>query len=345
MRAVILEKINGPLAIGEVTLPRVSTGQVLVKILVSGICGSQLQEIAGNKGNAKFVPHLLGHEGCGIVEDVGEGVTKVKKGDKVVLHWRKGEGLESDFPSYTFKGKTMQSGKVTTFSEYTIASENRLTPVPSDVPDDFCALLGCGLSTALATIENEARVTAGTSVMIVGLGGLGACFIKAAKLPGAKPVIGVDIYDAKKEVADALGADLFINSAKEDAKNALERLGLNGVDVIIETSGDAKSISSTIPLLAGSGTYILVGQPKPRESIEITDALHLFGGEGKTIKATQGGQFSPSRDIPRYVEMYRSGKLDVKDLITHRTTLDTVNDAIELMRTGKANRIMIDIWQ
>src|ERR1035437_6435377 len=130
MKAAILESIDAPLVVAEVGLTPLTFGQVLVKVLVSGICGSQLQEIAGNKNNAKFVPHLLGHEGCGIVEDIGVGVTKVKKGDKVVMHWRKGDGIEADFPTYMFKGKTMRSGKVTTFSEFSIVSENRITPVP-----------------------------------------------------------------------------------------------------------------------------------------------------------------------------------------------------------------------
>src|SRR5437868_9448645 len=118
MKAAVLEKIDGPLTVAEVGLTPLKHGQVLVKVLVSGICGSQLQEIAGNKGNAKFMPHLLGHEGCGIVEEVGLGVSRVKVGDKVVMHWVKGDGIESDFPHYTFNGKEIPSGKVTTFSEY-----------------------------------------------------------------------------------------------------------------------------------------------------------------------------------------------------------------------------------
>jgi S-(hydroxymethyl)glutathione dehydrogenase/alcohol dehydrogenase len=344
MKAAVLETIDAPLAVGEVGLGTLAEGQVLVKILVSGICGAQLQEIAGNKGNAKFVPHLLGHEGCGIVEDTGPGVTKVKKGDKVVLHWRKGDGIESDFPMYTYKGKNMQSGKVTTFSEYSIVSENRVTAVPSDIPDDLCALLGCGLSTALGTISNDATVQPGESVMIVGLGGLGACLVKAACIAGAKPIIAIDIHD-KKDSALSLGADVFINSAKENLTEALQRTGMKDVNVIVDTSGNARSIRDTLPLLAGSGRYILVGQPKPGESVEITNAYHLFGGEGKTIKATQGGSFSPTKDIPRYVQMYREKKLNIGNLITHRTSLDTINEGITLMREGKANRIMIDIWQ
>src|SRR3989338_3133911 len=137
MKAAILEEINGPLVVGEVGLSELMFGQVLVKVLVSGICGAQLQEIAGNKGNGKFVPHLLGHEGCGIVESIGVGVTRVKKGDKVVMHWRKGEGIESDFPTYTFKGKPMRSGKITTLSEYSVVSENRVTPVPAHTPNEL----------------------------------------------------------------------------------------------------------------------------------------------------------------------------------------------------------------
>ncbi len=345
MKAAILEEINAPLTIANVELGELAFGQVLVKILVSGICGAQLQEIAGNKNNAKFVPHLLGHEGCGLVEDIGPGVTKVKKGDKVVMHWRKGEGIEADFPNYTFKDKLMRSGKVTTFSEYSIVSENRITPVPQDVPNDFCALLGCGLSTALGTISNEARVQPGESVMIVGLGGLGACFMEAARLAGASPLIGVDIHDNKRTMLESLQGTLFINSAKEDIGQTMQNeFGLKDVDVIIETSGNAQSIADTLPLLGNGGRYILVGQPKPGESVEIKIANHLFGGtEGKTLKATQGGKFSPSQDIPHYVKLYKAGLLKIENLVTHRTSLNGINNALDLMRAGKANRIMIDL--
>src|SRR3989344_2931247 len=164
MKAAVLEHINGPLVVAEVGLTPLTRGQVLVRVLMSGICGSQLQEIAGYKGNAKFVPHLMGHE-------VAEGVTTVKVGDKVVMHWRKGEGIEADFPAYLYKGKEIRSGKVTTFSEYSIVSENRVTAVPHDTPNEICALLGCSLSTALGTVNNEAQLQSGETVMIIGAGG------------------------------------------------------------------------------------------------------------------------------------------------------------------------------
>jgi Zn-dependent alcohol dehydrogenase len=345
MKAAVLEEINAPLTVANVEPGELLFGQVLVRVLVSGICGAQLQEIAGQKNNAKFVPHLLGHEGCGIVDSIGPGVTKVKKGDKVVMHWRKGDGIEADFPSYTFKGKTMRSGKVTTFSEYSIVSENRITPVPQDVSNDFCALLGCGLSTALSAVANEAQIKPGESVMIVGLGGLGTCFMKAAHFSCASPIVGVDVFDNKKEMVKALHGNLFINSAKDNILETIQReLGIKDFDVVIDTSGNARGIADSIPLVGNDGRFVMVGHIKPGESVELKMADHLFGGaEGKTIKATQGGRFSPSKDIPRYVKLYQAGLLDIDNLITHRTKLDDINGAIDMMRAGKANRIVIDL--
>lgn len=344
MKAAVLEEINGPLTVAEVGLTDLSFGQVLVKILVSGICGSQLQEIAGNKGNAAYVPHLMGHEGCGIVEDVGAGVTKVKKGDKVIMHWRKGDGVESDFPSYLFNGKIIKSGKVTTFSEYSIVSENRVTPVPMDTPDELCALLGCSLSTALGTINLEANLKMGESILIVGAGGLGVNLIKASKMVSAYPIISVDIHDNKKAVAEQLGADLYINCKRESIKEAMfKAYGIKEVDVIIDTSGNAKSIEETVQLLSGTGRYIMVGQPKPGETVELKNAHHFFGGSGKMIKATQGGQFSPSSEIPRYIKLYESGLLNTDNIITHRMPLQKINEAIDLVRHGEASRVLVDM--
>lgn len=341
MKAAVLEAIDQPLVVAEVGLTELQFGQVLVKVLVSGICGSQLMEIGGHKGNAKFVPHLMGHEGCGIVQEVGLGVTRVKPGDKVIMHWRKGDGVESDFPEYEYAGKRIKSGKVTTFSEYSIVSENRVTPVPHDTPEELCALLGCSLSTALGTINDEAEVKFGESVMIVGAGGLGINLIKAAKLASAYPVISLDIHEHKRALAMSLGADLFVNVATESLKDKLQEIGLKDADVIIECSGSKKAIEATLPFLSGTGRYIMVGHPKPGESVEMLQAGHMFGGEGKTIKATQGGGFNPSRHIERYVRLARQGNLNIEGIITHRTTLDNINEAIDAVRAGEASRILI----
>ncbi|TSD03478.1 MAG: Zinc-containing alcohol dehydrogenase superfamily protein [Parcubacteria group bacterium Athens0714_16] len=344
MKAAILEKINEPLVIANVELTDLLVGQVLVKVLVSGICGAQLQEIAGHKNNVKYVPHLLGHEGCGIVEKIGSGVTTVKVGDKVVMHWRKGDGIESDFPKYIYNGKTIGGGKITTLSEYSISSENRITSVPQDTPNELCALLGCGLSTALGTIENETNLKMGESVMIIGIGGLGINLINAAQLFNASPIIGVDIHENKREVCKTLGVDFYINCKEENIQETLQnKFGIKGVDVIIDTSGNKKSLEETIPLLSGKGRYILVGQLKPGESIELKNANHLFDGSGKSIKATQGGQFSPSEDIKRYISLHKAGILKIDNIISHKMKLEQINDAIDLVKKGQAGRIIINM--
>ncbi|NDB82764.1 MAG: hypothetical protein EB127_08495 [Alphaproteobacteria bacterium] len=337
MKAAVLEKINQPLAIRDVELTPLKVGQVKVKILVSGLCGAQLQEIAGLKGNEKFLPHLLGHEGCGIVEAVGDGVTRVKVGDKVVMHWRVGAGIESPFPSYILDGKTISSGKVTTLSEYSIVSENRLTVVPHDTDERLCALLGCGLTTALGTINNEIDLKFGESIMIVGCGGVGLNLIQGAKMASAYPIIGIDVTEEKKEMVMKMGATTFITP-----KNLNSVLNTK-VDVIIDTTGNPHAISSTIPYLSDTGRYVLVGQPKPNETLNIPNGNSLFGGNGKIIKATQGGKTSPNEDIARYVKLYKAGLLDIDSLITHEFSLNDINSAIDVLKSGVAGRIIIKI--
>lgn len=336
MRAAILEKINSPLVLKTVDMTPLKVGQVKVKVLVSGLCGAQLQEIAGLKGNEKFLPHLLGHEGCGIVEEIGEGVTRVKVGDKVVMHWRVGLGIESPFPSYVVDGKTISSGKVTTLSEYSIVSENRLTAVSSDADEYLCALLGCGLTTALGTINNEADLKFGESIMIVGSGGVGLNLLQGAKMASAFPIIAMDISIEKESLAKSVGATVFVT---RDTIHST--LGGQKIDVIIDTTGNADTITATIPYLSDRGRYILVGQPKPDQSVTIPNANSLFMGSGKIIKATQGGKTSPNEDIARYVKLNKAGLLNIRNIITHEYSLDDINTAVEVLRSGKAGRIMI----
>lgn len=335
MKAVILKKLNSDLAVDNVELTPLQYGQVLVKNIVSGLCGAQLQEIAGLKGNANFLPHLMGHEGCGIVQEIGAGVATVKVGDKVVMHWRKGEGIEAPFPKYIYEGKEMSSGKVTTLSEYSIVSENRLTAVPQDTPEELCALLGCGLTTALGVVTNEANIKVGESVLIVGAGGVGLNLIQGAKLVSAYPIVAMDIVEEKRNICLEVGATHFVNSKTEDTNQKF--------DVIIDTTGIPEVISNATTYLSGTGRLILVGQPKPTQSLEIPNANKLFDGIGKTIKATQGGKTNPTDDIPRYLNLYKAGLLDINKIITHRFNIDEVNDAFNLLKSGKAGRIIINI--
>ena len=335
MKAAILKELNSPLSIEDVELTELQVGQVQVRVLVSGICGSQLHEINGNKGNGKFLPHLMGHEGCGIVEEIGPGVTTVKVGDKVVMHWRPGSGIESAFPQYIIGDKTFGSGKVNTLTQLAIVSENRLTTVPPETPNDLAALLGCSLTTALGIIDNECDFKFGESVAIIGIGGVGLNLIQGAAMRSLSPIIAIDNNESKRNLAFIAGAERFYNTSEEE---------FNGkVDVVIDTTGNIDVIKKSFGYLANSGRMILVGQPKPGPTLEIDNALTFFNGNGLSIKATQGGKTDPSSDILRYVNLEKAGKLYVDEFITHRFKLNEVNEAFDILRSGTAGRIMIDM--
>ena len=336
MKAAVLEKIDAPLAVRDVELTELKFGQVLVKVLVSGLCGAQLHEIRGHKGNAKFLPHLMGHEGCGIVEEVGLGVTTVKPGDKVVMHWRLGEGMEAPFPNYVLDGKTISSGKVTTLSEYSIVSENRVTAIPDETPSVLAAMLGCSLTTALGIIDNECDLKFGETVAIIGCGGVGLNLIQAANMRSPLKVYGIDINKQMIDLSYIMGVTFFTESI-----NDLE----NNVDVIIDTTGIPQVISDAYNKLAPSGRLILVGQPAPGKSVELPNAVSMFDGTGKSVKATQGGGTIPHVDIPRYIDLASRGIISYKQLHTDTFTLDEVNDAFDLLKSGSAGRIMIKIGE
>jgi len=335
MKAAVLEKINAPLAIREVIPTDLKVGQVLVKVLASGLCGAQLHEIKGHRGNAKFLPHLMGHEGCGIVKEIGPGVTTVEEGDKVVMHWRPGSGIESEFPQYILDDKTISSGKCTTLSEESIVSENRLTKVPSDTPPVLAAMLGCSLTSALGIIDNECDLKFGESVAVIGCGGVGLNLIQAAKMRSAFPIYGVDVNDKMFELSIDMGADVFSRDMSNVSK----------VDVILDTTGNCSVITKAFDLLAPSGRLIMVGQPQPDANLNILNPLSFFDGQGKSVRASQGGRTKPEIDIPRYVALANKGVLDYETLHTDTFTLDEINEAFDLLKSGNAGRIIIKIGE
>ena len=327
MKAALLTELNAPLTLADVEPGPLAYGQVLVKVIASGICGAQLQEIRGEKGGP--LPHLLGHEGCGEVLETGQGVSRVKPGDRVVMHWRKAAGVESDFPRYLIGRQAITSGKVVTFAERAICSENRLTPVPADTPPELCALLGCGLSTALGTLEEEG-LRFGESVLLVGLGGLGLSLLAALELCTPARVCACDIHENKRRRAEIQGAD-FVNMTREEIKGEF--------DLVLDTAGDPAGMTAALDHLAPSGRYVMIGQPRPGAPVCINNARHLFDGEGKSIRATQGGGFRPDVDIPRYLRTADS--ISLHNLITHRFPLDRINEALDLVRAGEAGRVLI----
>jgi len=339
--AAILVESNAPLVLDEIEFPPLGVGQVLVRIYRSGVCGAQLNEIAAVKGPDKFLPHLLGHEGGGIVEDIGPGVTHVQPGDRVVLHWRKGAGIHASPASYSWHGRKVNSGWVTTFSRHSIVSENRVTKIGATVDFEVAALMGCAVTTALGLINNDARLKIGESVAVLGCGGVGMSIVQAAALAGGNPVIAIDKVQSKLHAAKEFGATHSINTTDVDLHTAIrEIIGANGVDVFVETTGSVRLIETAYKLTGNKGRTVMVGVPRHDHDITIhTLPLHF----GKVLTGCEGGQTDPAVDIPRYVRLVDSGKLRVKELITDRMPLERVNDAIELMKSGRVGRCMLEM--
>ena len=225
-KAAILTELNTPLAVEEIELPALDYGQVLVRIHRSGICGAQIGEIAGTKGPDRFLPHLLGHEAGGVVVEIGPGVSHLSAGDHVCLHWRKGAGIQARPAQYQWKGRTVNSGWVTTFSEYSIVSENRATPVGKSIPFEIAALMGCAVTTGLGLINNDAKLKIGQSIAVLGCGGVGLNVIQGAALSAAYPIIGIDLYKSKLIQAKTFGATHVLSNIE-----ILKEIAPNGVDV------------------------------------------------------------------------------------------------------------------
>lgn len=343
MKAAILVEQHKPLVVTQVELPNeLSFGQVLVKVHYSGICGAQINEIEGAKGPDKFLPHLLGHEGSGIVLDVGPGVKTVKKGDHVVMHWRQGDGLQSETPTYEWNGCRVNAGWVTTFNEYAVVSENRVTAIPKDFGLKLAPLFGCAVTTAVGVVNNDARLTVGQSVMVFGVGGVGLNIAQAADMVSAHPIIGIDLHDSKLEMARLFGATHCFNSNNIPDLGAEIRkiVGQDGADVVIDTTGNARVIEAAYELTHPDGKTILVGVPRKGDNISIYSLpLHFK----KVLTGSHGGSAEPHIEIPRYIRLYNAGKMKLDGLITHEFSLDEINEAIDHVRKGAAGKCVISM--
>lgn len=333
-KAAILVEQKQPLVIDEIQLPEtLYYGQVLVKIAYSGICGSQLGEIDGAKGPDNYLPHLLGHEASGHVLETGPGVKRVKAGDHVVLHWMKGGGIESDPPVYTWQGKRLNAGWITTFNEYAIISENRMTTIPQSVDGKMAALFGCAVTTGLGVVVNNAKLKLGESIVVIGAGGVGLNVIQGAALSSAHPIVGVDIHDNRLSIAKQMGATHLLNARsanlREDIRNII---GPGGADVIVDNTGLPEMIELAYELTGPKGRVILVGVPRKGNNVTLHSLpLHF----GKRLSGSHGGETNPNEDIPRYLKMLDAGKLQLTPLITNEFSLEQINKAITMMRTGE----------
>jgi S-(hydroxymethyl)glutathione dehydrogenase/alcohol dehydrogenase len=339
MKAAVLAESKKPLVIAQLELPEVlECGQVLVQIHYSGICGAQINEIEAVKGPDKFLPHLLGHEASATVLEIGPGVKTVKEGDTVVMHWRPSDGIQATPASYKWDGRKVNSGWVTTFSEYSIVSENRLTVIKDEFDLRLLPLFGCAVTTAMGVINNDAQVKVGQSVVIYGVGGVGLNVCQSADMVSANPIVAVDLFDNKLEMAKKFGATHVINSNKTDnTENEIRRIvGEAGPDIVIETTGNARVVERAYEVTHKDGKTILVGVPSEKVNI-YTLPIHFK----KILKGSEGGSCIPHIDIPRYIKLIKSGRMTLDGIITDEFDLNHINDAIDLLKSGKAGRVII----
>jgi S-(hydroxymethyl)glutathione dehydrogenase / alcohol dehydrogenase len=340
-KAAILARSREALVVDEIALPEtLGVGQVLVKVLYSTICGAQLNEIAAAKGPDKFLPHLLGHEASARVVDIGPGVTNVKPGDTVVLHWRPSLGIQCQPPAYKWRGEKLNAGWVTTFNEYAVISENRMTTISPDYDLRNAPLLGCAVTTAAGVINNDAHVKIGESVVVFGVGGVGLNVVQFAELAGAYPIVAVDLVDSKLEMARKRGATHCLNpSTVADMDAEIRRIvGAKGPEKVIETTGAKSVIELAYNLTNADGTCVLVGVPSEKVTI-YTLPIHF----NKVLTGSHGGDAVPQVDIPRLIRLNQAGRLSFEGIITHEFPLDEVNAALDVVRSATAGRVVLKI--
>jgi S-(hydroxymethyl)glutathione dehydrogenase / alcohol dehydrogenase len=338
-KAAILAQSRAPLVVDEIALPdALDVGQVLVRVYYTTICGAQINEIDAMKGPDKFLPHLLGHEASAEVLEIGPGVTNVKPGDSVVLHWRPSQGIQSPTPAYAWQDCKLNAGWVTTFNDHAVVSENRMTVIPQDFDRKIAPLFGCAMTTAAGVINNDAKLKVGETVAVFGVGGVGLNVVQFAALAGGNPIVAVDLLDHKLDMARQRGATHAINAGKGGDVAAAVRaiVGDKGPDKVIETTGVKGVIEMAYDLTHPDGTCVLVGVPHEKVTIS-TLPIHF----DKVLTGSHGGDARPHVDIPRIIRLVQAGRLSLDGIITHEFPLGDINAALDLVRSGKAGRVLV----
>lgn len=340
--AAILVQTGQPLELMDVTLPALKPGQLIVDIAYSGVCQTQLNEARGHKGPDRFLPHALGHEGSGIVREVSPEVTKVKPGDRVVLSWLKGSGL--DVPGTVYEGAIgkINSGAISTFMTATVTCENRVTKIPDDMPLKEAALLGCAIPTGAGVVLNSIKLQAGQSLAVYGVGGIGLSAVMAAAALGGSPIIAIDVTPEKLALAKILGATHTINPLETDPVAMVRELtGGKGVDAALEAAGNTEVMELAFESVRnGGGVCFIAGNAPYGHTLRI-NPFSLIAG--KVLKGTWGGDGQIDADIPRYVEMFTQGRLALDLLAKDVYDLTGINQALDDLEARKVTRAMIDM--
>jgi S-(hydroxymethyl)glutathione dehydrogenase/alcohol dehydrogenase len=357
MKAAVCYEFGKPLVVEEVNIDPPQVGEVKVKMVATAVCHSDIHYIRGELRGT--TPCIAGHESAGYIEEVGQGVTSVKPGDPVVasllascgkcLYCRTGRThmcsaawpLDKESRFHNKKGISLTpTFRIGSFGEYTVVDESQVVKVPGDMPLDRASLLACGVITGFGAVVNRARVEVLSSCVIIGIGGVGMNSVQGAAISGAYPVIAVDISDEKLQAAQTFGATHTVNAKKVDAIKAVKELtGGRGADYVFVTVGNARAIEQGVAMSAPRGMTVIVGIPK------LTDTLNLppfaFIKEERMLTGSFMGTTELHTEIPRLIELYKTGILKLDELITARYPLERINEAIESVERGEALRNVI----
>lgn len=370
VRAAILETMGAslpyakskPLKIEEVELRPPGPGEVLVRMGAAGLCHSDLSVINGDR--PRPTPMALGHEAAGVVEALGTGVDDLVKGDHVVLIFIPSCGhcapCAEGRPALCEPGAaantagTLMSGErrifrdgkpihhhmgCSAFAEAAVVSRRSVVKIDRELPLEEAALFGCAVLTGVGAVVNTGQVRAGASVAVVGLGGVGLASVLGAVASGARHIVAVDLSDDKLALATTLGATHTFNAADADIVAKVKEATKGGVDYAIEMAGSTRAFETAYRITRRGGTTITAGLPPPAATWAMPSTNLV--AEERTIKGSYIGTCVPSRDLPRYVELYRSGRLPVNKLMSGRLKLDDINTGFDLLHEGKAVRQVV----
>ncbi len=352
-----------PLSIETIELAPPGPGELLVRVRAAGLCHSDLSVIDGSR--PRVMPMVLGHEACGDVVEVGAGTQGFARGDQVIFAFvpacghcapcASGRAALCEPGAKANVAGTLLSGHrrlqsrgggdlnhhlgVSGFAEHAVVSAHSAVKIDDPLPPEIAALFGCAVMTGVGAVVNTARVAAGDSVAIFGLGGVGLSVLLGARLAGADPIVAVDLVPAKLELARALGATHTVLASDGSATDAVKQHTKGGAQFVFETVGAEAVLAQAYAATRRGGTTVTLGLPHPDKRFSVP-AVSLVAEE-RTVKGSYMGSAVPSRDIPRFVALYRAGRLPVERLLTDRLTLDDVNDAFDRLARGDSVRQVI----
>jgi len=336
-KAAVLVAPNRPLEIMELRFPELKDGQVLVRNIVSGICRSQLMEAKGKRGEDKWLPHLLGHEGVGVVERIGPQVTKVKIGEKVVIGWIVGQGINSVPPQFlTVNDILINSGAATTFSEYSVVSENRVYVAPDGFRDDFLPLFGCALLTGGGMALNHFDEKLHKNLLILGFGGVGSSAAVVLDSLNSTSMVILDQSEARRNQARLMG---FKNVYSIEEFESINRNNsIDKFDLCIESAGTTGTIELGFSLLNKTGRLVFASHPESGARISL-DPFEMING--KLIFGSFGGGSIPEEDIKIISKLLRESGLNLEYMLGDVFALEDVNQALNQLEIGQPGRPLI----